>query len=160
MLPNPYRPGAGMSPAYLAGRDETIKYAKNALETVNYGYPVRSIVYYGLRGVGKTVLLNYIENIAEEMNIPNEYMEITERDKSFQTQLALHIYKLINKLSMIRNIENQVKKALSILKAFTIKYSIEDISIEINPASGISDTGILSNDMTELFMALGSIAQK
>lgn len=160
MLPNPYRPGAGMSPAYLAGRDETIKYAKNALETVNYGYPVRSIVYYGLRGVGKTVLLNYIENIAEEMNIPNEYMEITERDKSFQTQLALHIYKLINKLSMIRNIENQVKKALSILKAFTIKYSIEDISIEINPASGISDTGILSNDMTELFIALGSIAQK
>lgn len=160
MLPNPYRPGAGMAPAYLAGRDKTIKEAEGILQAVNYGFSARSVVYYGLRGVGKTVLLNYIENLVEDMDIPSEYMEIAEREKSFQTQLSLHIYKLINKLSLVKNIENQVKKALSILKAFTIKYAVENISIEINPARGISDTGILSNDMTELFLALGNIAQK
>lgn len=160
MLPNPYRPGAGMSPAYLAGRDNTINEAQNILQAINYGYSARSVVYYGLRGVGKTVLLNYIENLADEMELPSEYMEITERDRSFQYQMALHIYKLINRLSLLKNIESHIKKALSILKAFTIKYGCDDISIEVNPANGISDTGNLANDMTELFLALGVIAQK
>ena len=160
MLPNPYRPGAGMSPAYLAGRDNTIHDAQNILQAINYGYSARSVVYYGLRGVGKTVLLNYIENLADEMDLPSEYMEIAERDRSFHSQMALHIYKLINRLSLLKNIENHIKKALSILKAFTIKYGCDDISIEVNPANGISDTGNLANDMTELFLALGVIAQK
>ena len=160
MLPNPYRPGAGMSPAYLAGRDNTIHEAQNILQAINYGYSARSVVYYGLRGVGKTVLLNYIENLADEMDLPSEYMEIAERDRSFQYQMALHIYKLINRLSLLKNIESHIKKALSILKAFTIKYGCDDISIEVNPANGISDTGNLANDMTELFLALGMIAQK
>lgn len=160
MLPNPYRPGAGMSPAYLAGRDNTINEAQNILQAINYGYSARSVVYYGLRGVGKTVLLNYIENLADEMDLPSEYMEIAERDRSFQYQIALHIYKLINRLSLLKNIESHIKKALSILKAFTIKYGCDDISIEVNPANGISDTGNLANDMTELFLALGVIAQK
>ena len=160
MLPNPYRPGAGMSPAYLAGRDNTIHEAQNILQAINYGYSARSVVYYGLRGVGKRVLLNYIENLADEMDLPSEYMEIAERDRSFQYQMALHIYKLINRLSLLKNIESHIKKALSILKAFTIKYGCDDISIEVNPANGISDTGNLANDMTELFLALGVIAQK
>lgn len=160
MLPNPYRPGAGMSPAYLAGRDNTIHDAQNILQAINYGYSARSVVYYGLRGVGKTVLLNYIENLADEMDLPSEYMEIAERDRSFHSQIALHIYKLINRLSLLKNIESHIKKALSILKAFTIKYGCDDISIEVNPANGISDTGNLANDMTELFLALGVIAQK
>lgn len=160
MLPNPYRPGAGMSPAYLAGRDNTINEAQNILQAINYGYSARSVVYYGLRGVGKTVLLNYVENLADEMDLPSEYMEIAERDRSFQYQMALHIYKLINRLSLLKNIESHIKKALSILKAFTIKYGCDDISIEVNPANGISDTGNLANDMTELFLALGVIAQK
>ena len=160
MLPNPYRPGAGMSPAYLAGRDNTINEAQNILQAINYGYSARSVVYYGLRGVGKTVLLNYIESLADEMDLPSEYMEIAERDRSFQYQMALHIYKLINRLSLLKNIESHIKKALSILKAFTIKYGCDDISIEVNPANGISDTGNLANDMTELFLALGVIAQK
>ena len=149
-----------MSPAYLAGRDNTINEAQNILQAINYGYSARSVVYYGLRGVGKTVLLNYIENLADEMDLPSEYMEIAERDRSFQYQMALHIYKLINRLSLLKNIESHIKKALSILKAFTIKYGCDDISIEVNPANGISDTGNLANDMTELFLALGVIAQK
>lgn len=110
MLPNPYRPGAGMSPAYLAGRDNTIYEAQNILQAINYGYSARSVVYYGLRGVGKTVLLNYIENLADEMDLPSEYMEIAERDRSFQYQMALHIYKLINRLSLLKNIESHIKK--------------------------------------------------
>ncbi|MDQ0203647.1 ATP-binding protein [Pectinatus haikarae] len=165
MLPNPYRPGAGMTPAYLAGRHETINEAQSILKAVNVGYAARSVIYYGLRGVGKTVLLNHIENMADELDVPSEYMEIAERGYSFGQHLTLHVSKLINKLSLKKNIADHVKKALSILKAFSLKYSYGDeISIEINPgiipAKGISDTGDLANDMTELFLALGSIAQK
>ena len=161
MLPNPYRPGAGMAPAYLAGRDNTIAEVQKVLVALQAGYAARSVVYYGLRGVGKTVLLNRIENMADEAGVPSEYMEIAEREDTFQKHLALHVYKLIHKLSWKKKWENQAKRALSILKAFSIKYSSDDISMEIKPeaALGIADTGDLSNDMTELFLALGSVAQ-
>lgn len=165
MLPNPYRPGDGMTPAYLAGREETINEAQSILKSVSVGFAVRSVIYYGLRGDGKTVLLNHIENMANEMDLPSEYMEISERGYSFGQHLILHVSKLINKLSIKENITSHARKALSIQKAFSLKYSYgDDISIEIgtniNPATGISDTGDLANDMTELFLALGNIAQK
>lgn len=160
MLFNPYRPGAGMLPAYLAGRDNIIKEAQNILQSISYSYSTRSVVYYGLRGVGKTVLLNYIENLAAEMDLPSEYMEIDESVRSFEYQIALHIYKLINRLSVRKKNQKLYKKALSILKAFILKYSFDDIGIAIEPANGISDTGNLANDMTELFLALGIIAKK
>ncbi len=99
--------------------------------------------------------------MADEAGVPSEYMEIAEREDTFQKHLALHVYKLIHKLSWKKKWENQAKRALSILKAFSIKYASDDISMEIKPeaALGIADTGDLSNDMTELFLALGSVAQ-
>ena len=159
---NPYRPGAGMTPAFLAGREQTLQASKRLLETVQVGFPARSVIFYGLRGVGKTVLLNHIESMADEMGLPSEYMEIAEREYSFQQHLSLYVYKLINKLSLRENVQNHVKKALSILKAFSVKYSDGTGSLEINvePAQGISDTGDLSNDMTELLLSLGTVAQK
>lgn len=162
MLPNPYRPGAGMAPAYLAGRENTIEAAQKILTALQAGYAARSVVYYGLRGVGKTVLLNHIETMAEERDIPSEYMEIAEREDTLQKQVALHVYKLIYKLSWKKKWEAHAKRALSILKAFSLKYSQDALSMEIkmDAAFGIADTGNLSNDMTELFLALGSVAQK
>lgn len=58
---NPYTPGAGMMPKYLAGRDDIIDNARKRIEAVSTGYQSRSVVYYGLRGVGKTVILNSIK---------------------------------------------------------------------------------------------------
>ena len=63
---NPYTPAAGMVPRYLAGREQLLEEAKDVLAYVSNGYATRSIVYYVLRGVGKTVLLSEIENIAQE----------------------------------------------------------------------------------------------
>ena len=66
---NPYTPGAGFMPAYLAGREKLLENAEKYLLSLQQRYPQRSVVYYGLRGVGKTVLLNRIEEIAEKYDI-------------------------------------------------------------------------------------------
>lgn len=158
---NPYRPGAGMIPAYLAGRQHIIDEATTLLETISIGFPARSVVYYGLRGVGKTVLLNHMESVADELGVVSEYMEVRERSGSFQQDVALYTYKLINKLSVKENISNHLKKALSVLKAFAVKYACGEVSVEISvePAKGIADTGVLSNDLMEVLLALGNIAK-
>lgn len=164
MILNPYTPGAGVPPKYLAGREEIIKSAEEALTYINNGYFARSIVYYGLRGVGKTVLLNYIEEIAYEKNINFEQIEVSERG-SFKNSISLHILKLIKQLSTKAKLQQYVDKALAVLKGFAIKYSPDgEISISIDSdivsASGIADTGNFQNDLTELLLALGYIAKK
>lgn len=162
LTPNPYRPGAGTAPAYLAGREQVLHDAQAVLENIRVGFPVRSVIYYGLRGVGKTVLLNNIGDMAEDMDIPAEYMEIAERAHSFQDAIVLHVYKLMSKLSPVDRLEGYAKKAMGILKAFSVKYTDASAGIEIafDPVHGVADTGNLSNDMTELFLALGRLAQK
>ena len=77
---NPYRPGAGTQPVYLAGRDEIISDAESLLKRVKLGNPQRSIMLYGLRGVGKTVLLNRIETIADQEGYIVQFLEMSETD--------------------------------------------------------------------------------
>lgn len=76
---SPYTPGAGAMPRYLAGREEMLEAAEKVLEAVSKGYPQKSVMYYGLRGVGKTVLLNAIEENAEEKDILYTHIEIAEK---------------------------------------------------------------------------------
>lgn len=164
MLPNPYTPGAGLVPGYLAGRDDTIAEAQEVIVSVAHGISTRSIVYYGLRGVGKTVLLNKIEDIAEENDILYEHIEVSERS-SFKTAIAFHVRKLITQMSTAEKAKGYLDKALSILKAFQITYSPDgNVSIglknEVVAAVGISDTGNFQNDLTELFVSMGILAQK
>lgn len=164
MLPNPYTPGAGLVPSYLAGRDDTMKEAQEAVLSLAHGFPTRSVVYYGLRGVGKTVLLNKIEEIVEENDILYEHIEVSERS-SFKTAISLHIQKLIKQLSIKEQAKSYVQKALAVLKAFKITYSPEgEVGVgldgDIVAAAGVSDTGNFQNDLTELVMAMGNLAQR
>ena len=66
---NPYRPGAGLMPVYLAGRDEDIKNIENLFDGLMLNIPTQSVIFSGLRGVGKTVLINRLQTIAEEKGI-------------------------------------------------------------------------------------------
>jgi len=164
MLLNPYTPGAGVPPKYLAGRDATILEAEEALFYVENGDFARSIVYYGLRGVGKTVLLNKIEDMADDKNIRYEHLEITERG-SFKSNISLHVLKLIQQMSVKEKTKGYFSKALSVLKAFSLRYSPDgefslSMDSEVTSATGISDTGNFENDLTELFVSLGTLAQK
>lgn len=75
-LVNPYTPGAGKMPKYLAGRKQILEEAFKLIAAIAYGFTARSVIYYGLRGVGKTVLLNEIEKMADE----KKYSLRTHRD--------------------------------------------------------------------------------
>ena len=161
---NPYTPGAGMVPRYLAGREQLLEEAKDVLAYVANGYATRSVVYYGLRGVGKTVLLSEIENIAQENQIYYEHIEALENG-SFMSSISLYVSKLLRKMSVVEKAKQYVELAKSVTTAFQLFYSKEgDASIGVNPemlkARGIADTGDKQNDLMELFVHLGKVGQK
>lgn len=84
---NPYRPGAGLMPVYIAGRDEDIQNVDQMFEALTLNIPTQSIIFSGLRGVGKTVLINKLQNIAEDRGIFCKHIEIEERN-DFISQIA------------------------------------------------------------------------
>ena len=156
-LINPYTPGAGLMPTYLAGREKLIKEAKESILSLKSGYPQRPTAYYGLRGVGKTVLLNTIEEFALENNIIYEHIEIIEK-RDFLLQLTNICRKFINRLNKIEQAKSLIDKALSALENFKLTYTIGDssISAEVNK----KNFELLSDDLTELFVIMGNAAKK
>lgn len=161
---NPYTPGAGFPPSYLAGRDETIQEAEQAISYVQNGIVQRSKIYYGLRGVGKTVLLNKIEEIADDNWVMYEHLEVSE-DDTFKNLLATSIQKLLTQMSLKAEIKQFALRAMSVLKAFQIKYTQGDVEYsfglnEIIPAYGTADTGQFENDLKEILVQLGLVAKK
>mgnify|MGYP002672084114 FL=1 len=162
---NPYTPGAGMVPRYLAGREALLEEAKDTLAYVANGYATRSLIYYGLRGVGKTVLLTEIESIAQENNIYYEHIEAMENG-SFMSSISLYVGKILRKMSVREKAKQYIDFAKNVALSFQFFYNKEgETSIGINPemlqtAAGIADTGDLQNDLTELLVHLGKVGQK
>lgn len=90
---SPYTPGTGTMPLYLAGRDELLQNADKYLVSAVKGYPQQPVIYFGLWGVGKTVLLNAIEEKADEMDILYTHIEIAEkRSLSGELQIVQRKY--------------------------------------------------------------------
>gem|GEM_PF-1000 len=161
---NPYTPGAGMTPEYLAGRDEIIDNAGKRIESVLSGYQSRSVVYYGLRGVGKTVLLNAIEDIADNNDLLNRYIEVRETS-NFIKAVAIACNGFVQSLSLKEAVKDKIGKLLSIIKSFSATWNPEDktftFEIKNQPLEfATAGTGDLSNDLTELLVALGRYAQQ
>lgn len=115
--PNPYTPGAGFMPGFLAGREEILNNANLYLEALKLGYPQQSVFYYGLRGVGKTVLLNAIEEQNMDSHILIEHIEIAEK-KNFISQITNSSKKFIHKMSFKESTKDFMKKTQDFLKAF------------------------------------------
>ena len=158
---SPYTPGAGTKPPYLAGRQSVLDDAQKSLDAAVSGYPQKSVIYYGLRGVGKTVLLNAIEDKAEDMDIIYEHIEIAEK-KSFLRQISVASNRMIHKLSITESAKDVCRKAMAYLRAFNIIYNPEDQTF----TAGLSEpeeyvtTKILAEDLTELFVSMGRTAEK
>lgn len=167
--PNPYTPGAGFMPVYLAGREKLLEEAERYLEAIERGYPQQSVIYYGLRGVEKTVLLNAIENIADNRNILYEHVEIKERKSQkssegyFEQQIVNICKKFLYAMSMKETAKSLLKRAFGVLKGFSVTYHPEDGSFSAKWDSEKIEyigTGELSSDMTDLFVALGKAASE
>lgn len=155
---NPYRPGAGTKPLVIAGRDIEIEKSKDLFKSVKFGSPQRSLMLYGLRGVGKTVLLNEMERIAEREGYLCEHLEMSENDE-FRRVIFKAVRKCLLKVDRLENFKEKAKKALSILKAFSL--SIPDgpeLKIDVEAAIGLGDSGDLDSDLVDLFVALGEAA--
>ena len=159
-IENPYRPGAGTKPTFLAGRDEIISKADVLIKRVKIGNPQRSLMLYGLRGVGKTVLLNKISELAESEHYIVEQIEMSEND-DFKKVIAGFIRKILLKINRFENAKEKLLKALGVFKAFSI--SIPDgpeFKIDVDAISGEADSGDFETDLTDLFVNIGQAAKE
>lgn len=160
MFGNPYTPGAGCIPPYLAGRESLINNAESSLQRLKEGYPQRSFMYYGLRGVGKTVLLNAIESAAENLEISYTHIEASE-DNLFLSRLIMALNRFIRQVSVTESVKTIRDKCLKLISSFAVVYDLKDskVLLELSPDE-IMSTGILDDDLTEIFVLLGRCAAK
>lgn len=161
-IKNPYSPGAGTPPPELVGRDPTLCQADILLGRIRIGRPEKSLLLTGLRGVGKTVLLNEIERRAQDLGYNTIFIEAHE-DKSLGPLLITPLRKLLYNLSRAANVGNKVKRALAVFRSFigALKVTYQDITIglDIDSEVGSADSGDIEIDLPELFVAIGEAAQ-
>jgi len=155
---NPFRPGAGTPPPALIGRDELIEKYDVALRRALTGRPGKSLMPIGLRGVGKTVLLNRFQEIARDQGLRIAFIEASESG-DFKRLLVTRLRSVLLELDQ-GPVSRAVKRALGILKSFT--YTLPDgtsISLDVDAVIGSADSGVLSEDMSDLLTAVGEAAR-
>ena len=154
---NPFSPGAGAPPPFLLGRDELIESYKVALRRTVAGRPGKSIMPIGLRGVGKTVLLNRFDQMAQEEGLARAFIEAPESG-DFEHLLAARLRSILLELDRGK-VSRAVKRALGTLKSFSFNLPEgASISLEIDPIAGSADSGVLADDVTDLLVAVGEAA--
>lgn len=162
-IKNPFSPGAGSPPPELAGRDGILEQAGVLLGRVRARRPEKSLLLTGLRGVGKTVLLNEIERMAQGTGYRTILVEAHE-GKSLAVLLAPDLRRLLFDLDRIAGAGDKVRRGIAVLKGFVgaIKISIGelDIGLDIEPEAGVADSGDLEVDLPSLFTAVGEAAQE
>ncbi|WP_250526997.1 ATP-binding protein [Caballeronia sp. GAWG2-1] len=157
---NPFAPGAGSQPPELAGREAIIEDARIAIERAVLCKPSRSQMFLGLRGVGKTVLLNAVEALANQRGHVTSMIEAPE-NKSLGEQLLPRMHQVLRKLSVAANAKAKTYDALRALRSFASAFKLEygDVSIAVDPEVGVADSGDLENDLPELFVRIGEAAK-
>lgn len=160
---NPFSPGAGSPPPELVGRQAILEDGKILFARVLQMRSEKSFLLTGLRGVGKTVLLNEIARLAEQENYHSILIEAHE-NKSLASILIPQLRNLLYTLSRVANAGNKARRALSVLKSFinTIKIKVGDVEfgIGIDPEIGSADSGDLEIDLPYLFIAIAEAAQE
>jgi hypothetical protein len=160
---NPFSPGAGSPPPELAGRENILEQARVLLGRVRAGRPEKSLLLTGLRGVGKTVLLNEIERLAQGEGYRTILVEAHE-GKSLAVLLAPHLRRLLFELDRLAGAGNKARRGLAVLKSFVgairIKVGEIDIGVDIEPEAGTADSGDLEADLPNLFTAVAEAAEE
>ena len=158
---NPYSPGAGTPPPALVGRDALIQSFRVAVQRALQGKPGQSLMPIGLRGVGKTVLLNRFTEEAIKLGAHVALIEAPE-DASLRQLLAKEARRVLLQLDRVGAVSQAVKRALRIFKSFSIKIGPDgslSAGVDLDPELGVGDSGILADDVTDLFVALGEAAK-
>lgn len=159
---NPFNPGAGVSPPELAGRSEVLGTALTALTRIQRGKHAKSLMVLGLRGVGKTVLLNQIKDRAIKMGYLAEMQEA--HDGAELKQLLIPVLRrLLLRLDRLQNTVETVKKGIRVLRSFigniTIAAGGTEVTLGVDPEIGYADSGNLEDDLRDVLIATGEAAR-
>ncbi len=160
---NPFAPSAGTPPPELAGRDEQREFIRIALERTRLSYPTKSILMIGLRGVGKTVLLDRMRDDAEASGIQTLRIEAPE-DRSLPAILAPQLRLALLVLSKNEKAKEWAQRGLRALAGFAkslkVKYQDIEVGFDFEPEAGLADNGDLEHDLQALLETAGIAAQK
>lgn len=159
---NPFTPGAGSRPPLLVGRDHELESMTVAVKRLALGRFERSLLLKGLRGVGKTVLLNEFGRIAVDEGWIHAHIEATE-DFRVPTAMASLSRRALLELSLKERVKDRARSALGVLRSF-IKVHVPagdagTLTIELEPRPGPADSGELDGDLSGLFTELGETAR-
>lgn len=157
---NPYRPGAGLMPTYLAGRDEDIYNIEQMFDALTMNVPTQSVIFSGLRGVGKTVLINKLQKIAEDKDIFCRHIEIEERN-DFISQIATCSQAFLRKVSTKEKFKHLIQKPLDAIKALVVSFDPNDntFSLSLQERELYKSTN-LTQSLTDVFTTIGETAYK
>lgn len=160
---NPYAPGAGAPPPELAGRDELRETVRIATQRVRLGRHAKSVLMVGLRGVGKTVLLDRLRDDAEAAGMHTLRIEAPE-GRSLPAILAPQLRQALLKLSRSEQAKAFAERALRALAGFAgalkVKYQDIEVGLDFEPEPGLADNGDLEHDLQELLEATGVAARQ
>lgn len=160
---NPYAPGAGTLPPELAGRNEIIEQVSIQLDRCKSGLAYRSFLMVGLRGVGKTVLLNHLSLDAEAKKFAVVSIETPEK-RSLPALIIPALRSALLKLNHLSAAGEMGKKALRVLGGFVsamkLKYQDIEFGLDLGSEPGVADSGDLESDLVDLFIQLGLAAKE
>jgi hypothetical protein len=160
---NPYAPGAGTPPPELAGRDALLESVRVSLARIRRGLPAKSVLMVGLRGVGKTVLLERMRESAEGEGLQTARVEAPE-GRSLPALLAPQL-----RLALLRLSRNERAKALAqrglralagFVKSLKLKYADIEVGLDFEPEAGLADNGDLQQDLQALLEACAAAARR
>ena len=161
-ITNPYNPGAGTPPPELAGRNELREKVRICIERLRIGNSAKSLILVGLRGVGKTVLLDRMRLDAEGTGIQTLRIEAPE-NKSLPAMLAPELRKALLRMSTIESAKEVSQRALRALAGFAkglkLKFADIEVGFDYAPEPGLADNGELESDLTALLVQTGEAAK-
>ena len=159
---NPYSPGAGSPPPELAGRDKLREQVRVAIARIRRGNPAKSVLMVGLRGVGKTVLLDRMRLDAEGAGAYTLRIEAPE-NRSLPAMLAPQLRQVLLRLSRTQSAKKMAQRALRALagfaKALKVTYHDIEVGLDFDAEPGLADNGDLETDLTALLEEVGLAAR-
>ena len=156
---NPYAPGAGLQPPELAGRDRLIDDVTIDMDRVLRRRPTKGLILLGLRGVGKTVLLNRLRAFADDKGFETAKIEAPEGG-ALPDLLAPELRRILYSLDLRQAGGRHLRRAVNVLRGFAdaFKLKIGDIEFSVEAAPGEGDSGNLEQDLPPLLMAVAAAA--
>lgn len=161
-MTNPYTPNAGAEPQAVVGRDDQLESFDLLLHRLHKGRVEQSMIVTGLRGVGKTVLLGQFRTKALALDWAVVELEVSKHDESgFRTELASQLRTALLELSPKARWSDRFHHAASVLKSFTLSIDPSGkltAGLDVKPAEGFADHGVLALDLTDVCLAIGQAA--